>query len=96
MHETWTFVDSHDIPTGATFTGPASALAANTPAGCRAVEGLLDIPPRQDPELIRSRIIERLEAIERKSLRRMRELLAAGDPQMKALDDEAATLRAQL
>jgi hypothetical protein len=96
MSRTWSFVDSDGSPTGATFSGPASALAANTPDGCRAVEGLLEVAPRADPELIRSRIIERLEALERKQARRVREILATSDPQLKALDDEAADLREKL
>lgn len=38
----------------------------------------------------------KIEALERKQARRVRELLAASDPQLKAIDDEIAALRAQL
>lgn len=82
--------------TGQRFTGPEHALEANTPEGCRAVEGEIAAERVEDDELRRSRILFRLEALERKQQRRVRELLAASDPQLKALDDEAAALRVQL
>jgi hypothetical protein len=73
--KTWSFVDANDVYTGKTFTGPAHALAANTPPACRSVEGHLERDPnRQDPELERSRTLERIEALEIKQLRPLREL----------------------
>jgi hypothetical protein len=79
MSRTWSFVDSDGSPTGATFSGPAAALAANTPDGCRAVEGLLEVAPRADPELIRSRILSHIDALQRMQLRALTELAANPD-----------------
>ena len=43
MPKTWTFCDqATGLFSGQTFSGPADALEANTPAGCLAIEGLYD------------------------------------------------------
>lgn len=100
--KTWSFVDADDVYTGKTFTGPVHALAANTPAGCRAVEGLLERDRnRRDPELERSRTLDRIEALERQQARPMRELKidpsnAEAARRLAAIDAQIATLRATL
>lgn len=94
MNNTWSFVDAAGTPSGARFTGPERALAANTPEGCSAVEGVLPIPPRNDPELIRSRIVERIEALERKQARPLREL--AMDPGNEKAASKLAAIEAEI
>lgn len=44
----------------------------------------------------RSARMAQIEELERKTLRRLREVLAAQDPQLKAIDDQIAALRADL
>lgn len=98
-NSTWSFVDiTTGEYTGRRFSGPEDALEANTPQGCRAVEGVLQLAPRDDPELRRSRTIQRIESLERQQLRPMRELTR--DPQnaearrrLDQIDSEIAELR---
>lgn len=97
--KTWSFVDANDVYTGKTFTGPAHALATNTPEGCRAVEGPLERDRnRLDPELERSRTLERIEALERQQARPLRELAidpanAEATQRLAVIDEQIAMLR---
>jgi len=53
-------------------------------------------PEIQQRENARRQTLTRLDEIERKQHRRVRELLAASDPQMMALEEQAVSLRAEL
>lgn len=96
--------------TGRTFTGPGYALAANRRPGEGVLEGIHDhrrkrvdlssmtvveyqAPPEVDPILVQ----ERIEALERRQLRTMREILLKLAPdeaeRLKVIDDEIAALR---
>lgn len=102
MSRTWSFVDElTGKPTGQTFSGPEHALAANTPPGCRAIPGMLEHVRRDDPELRRSRTIQRIEVLERRQLRPIRELQLdpTNDDARRRLDEieqEIQQLRATL
>jgi hypothetical protein len=50
----------------------------------------------QMAESARVKAQARIDHLERRQARRVRELLAEGDPQLKAIDDEVAALRAEL
>lgn len=49
-----------------------------------------------DPQRQRRRWLARINELERRQARRVRELLAASDPTLQAIDEEIAALRAQL
>lgn len=82
------------------------------PEGQIAIEGhhrgavRLNAENKPEPDQERARIAEReqrrsarqarIEELERKQARRVREILAASDPQLKEIDDEIAQLRAKL
>jgi hypothetical protein len=99
---TWSFVDIETGAfTGRRFSGPAHALEANTPEGCRAVEGALQLEARDDPELRRSRIVERIEALERRQQRPLRELQidptnAEARSRLEQIESEIEQLRTYL
>lgn len=101
MSATWSFVDQSGRVTGQTFTGPHSALAANTPDGCRAVEGLLPFERGDDPQLKRDRVLAQIAALELRQARPLRELQI--DPanfnaahRLAEIEADIAKLRAQL
>jgi hypothetical protein len=98
---TWSFVDSTDRPTGQTFTGPNSALAANTPDGCRAIEGVSLVERREDPDLRRDRVLAQIADQERRQARPQRELLldpgnAEASRRLREIEAQIAQLRATL
>lgn len=95
MSGVWSFLRDGK-PTGARFIGPKKALAANTPEGCEAVEGLVESERQIDPALERERIIGTIEALEAKQHRRIRELLMQSDPQLHAIDERIGQLRRKL
>lgn len=93
----WHFVnESTGEPTGRTFAGPARSLAENTPPGCIAVQGGGPTVIKDDPELRRSRTLRRIQDLEARQHRRIRELLMQSDPQLQALDDRIDQLRRKL
>jgi hypothetical protein len=88
---------------GATYTGDPAHLAANTPAGCEAVEGL-HFPPLDPASAARDErgtMLRRIQALEGRQGRALRELaldpesVAARD-RLEALDRDIANLRARL
>lgn len=92
----WHFVDEAGEPTGQTFSGPERLLAANSPVGCKAVPGDAPQVRKDHAEGRRLRALLRIQALEAKQHRRIRELLKQSDPQLQALDEQIDLLRRRL
>jgi hypothetical protein len=111
--KTWSFYDpATGIFTGRSFSGPERALARNTPAGAAVYPGYVDLATKRldlaTGELVAHRLpqVDRtaeratmhIQHLERKSLRRMRELLLeiVDDPQLKQINDQISARRAEM
>jgi hypothetical protein len=90
--KTWSFLsEATGQPIGRRFTGHVDSLAANTPAGCRAVEGIHRRAP-DERHAARQRIL----ALEQQQHRRVRELLAATDPKLAEIEAAIEAERVKL